>query len=119
MGIITTISYSTINNKEPLTEWLMTLDTTSKVVITKRLERLENGNFGDCEPVGGGVFELRIHYGPGFRVYFGKQSKTIVILLMGGDKRTQERDIVKAKHYWLDYKELLHGKNKRSTNKKI
>ena len=114
---IITITYSTPNNKEPLTEWLMTLDITPRVMIAKRLERLSNGNFGDCEPVGEGVFELRIHYGPGFRIYFGKQGKTVVILLMGGDKGTQKHDIAKAKQYWLDYKGQLHDKNKR--NKKI
>lgn len=119
MGIITLITYSTLNNKEPLTEWLIALDATSKAVVIKRVERLEKGNFGDCEPVGDGVFELRIHYGPGFRVYFGKQGQTAVILLMGGDKGTQNRDIEKSKQYWLDYKERAHDKNKRNAKKKI
>lgn len=119
MGIIKTITYATANHKEPLTEWLIALDMASKVVVTKRLERLEDGNFGDCEPVGDGVFELRIHYGPGFRVYFGKRNRTVIILLMGGDKGTQGRDIVKSKQYWLDYKEIEYGKEKRSTKKKI
>lgn len=119
MDTIKIITYSTASKKEPLTEWLIALDVTSRVIITKRLERLINGNFGDCDSVGNEVFELRIHYGPGFRVYFGKQDNAIVILLLGGDKKTQNRDIVKAKQYWLDYKETVHGKNKRTTKKKI
>ena len=70
-----------------------------------RLDRLEGGNFGDCQSVGSGVFELRLHFGPGYRVYFGEVDRTIVLLLCGGDKSTQTRDIQRAKTYWLEYKE--------------
>lgn len=119
MNKILVVTYATPNNKEPLTEWLLSLDDTTEYIITQRLNRLEGGNFGDYKSVGDGVFEIRINYGPGYRVYFGKQGNTIVILLMGGDKGTQKRDIDKAKRYWLNYKELEHGKNKRTSTKKI
>jgi putative addiction module killer protein len=61
-------------------------------------------NLGDCQSVGNGVFELRIDYGSGFRIYFGQIGMTIVILICGGDKNTQDRDIRQAKEYWTDYR---------------
>lgn len=73
--------------------------------MRKRLERLGSGNFGDCRSVGDGVFELRIHIGAGYRVYFGEVDRTIVLLFCGGDKSTQTRDIQRAKTYWLEHKE--------------
>jgi putative addiction module killer protein len=71
--------------------------------IRVRLNRLRLGNFGDCKPVGEGVIELRMPIGPGYRVYLGQDGDTLVILLCGGDKQTQVRDIVKAKEYWAAY----------------
>ena len=70
-----------------------------------RLKRLEAGIFGDCEPVGDGVLELREHLGPGYRVYFARHGRMVVILLCGGTKRTQAADIRLAKTYWLDWKQ--------------
>ncbi|MCL1468331.1 type II toxin-antitoxin system RelE/ParE family toxin [Argonema galeatum] len=66
-------------------------------------ERVELGNFGDCRSVGEGISELRINYGPGYRIYFGQLGTTIVLLLCGGDKSTQQEDITKAKEYWEEY----------------
>ena len=69
-----------------------------------RLERIKLGNLGDFRSVGEGVCELRIDYGPGYRIYFGQIGNIIVILLLGGDKSTQNRDIRKAIEYWKDYR---------------
>jgi putative addiction module killer protein len=74
-------------------------------LIFARLDRLCYGNAGDVEPVGEGISELRIHYGPGYRVYFQRRGNTLIVLLCGGDKSTQAKDIKRAKHLaenWSD-----------------
>jgi len=77
--------------------WLTKLkDQVGKAKIVLRLDRAANGNFGDCEPVGQGVSEMRIHYGPGYRVYFTRFGEIVYLLLLGGDKSTQKRDIKRA-----------------------
>jgi putative addiction module killer protein len=97
--------YQTKEGKEPITEWLQSLrDKQAQAKIRIRLKRLEVGNFGDCDPVGEGVHELREHLGSGHRVYFGYRGKTVVILLCGGSKKTQPADIKTAKEYWEDWK---------------
>jgi putative addiction module killer protein len=79
-------------------EWLGSLrDRRAMAKVLDRLKRASNGNFGDCKSVKGGVSEMRIDYGPGYRVYFFQQGKELVILLCGGDKRTQDADIAQAK----------------------
>jgi putative addiction module killer protein len=78
--------------------WLDSLsDRRAMTRIIDRLKRASNGNFGDVKPVGSGVSELRIDYGPGYRVYFFRRGKELVILVCGGDKKTQDADIAKAK----------------------
>lgn len=78
-------------------EWLRQLrDVRGKARILARLDAAELGNFGDCEPVGEGVSEMRIHTGPGYRVYFTRQGKVVYLLLLGGDKSTQKRDVRRA-----------------------
>jgi putative addiction module killer protein len=72
--------------------------------VLARLARVRQGNPGDCKPVGEGVSELRVDYGPGYRVYFGQKGRTLVVLLCGGDKRTQDRDIRLAKQFWQEFK---------------
>ena len=87
---------SEVRKTEIYAKWLDGLrDTRARVLV--RVERLATGNPGDVRPVGEGVSELRIDYGPGYRVYFKQQSRTIVVLLAGGDKRTQSRDIETAR----------------------
>ena len=99
-------AYRTQNGREPFTEWLRSLrDQRTRDRIRKRLERLGDGNFGDCRSVGDGVFELRVHFGAGYRVYFSEMDRTIVLLLCGGDKSSQAEDIQRAKTYWLKHKE--------------
>jgi putative addiction module killer protein len=78
--------------------WLKSLrDRTARLRIGVRLERLQDGNAGDAKPVGSGISELRINYGPGYRVYLTQRGEEIIILLCGGDKSTQAKDIAKAK----------------------
>ncbi len=77
--------------------WLSKLkDARGKARIVERIRSAERGNFGDCEPVGNGVVEMRIHFGPGYRVYFTRASEVVYVLLCGGTKRGQQRDIAKA-----------------------
>jgi putative addiction module killer protein len=100
------LAYRTREGRTPLNEWLDELDDQNIVArVLARLARVRRGNLGDCKSVGEGVSELRVDYGPGYRVYFAQKGQTLVILLCGGDKRTQEKDIQRAKQYWHDYKQ--------------
>ena len=93
------------DGRVPFEEWLDDLNDKKAVArILARLARVRQGNPGDCKSVGEGVSELRVDYGPGYRVYFGQDGRTLVVLLCGGDKRTQDRDIRLAKQYWREYK---------------
>lgn len=97
--------YQTAEGRKPLAEWLDGLrDRLARARIVGRLERLGLGVRGDWKSVGGGVCELRIDHGPGYRVYFGQDGDTLILLLCGGDKRTQAKDIEQAHGYWKDYK---------------
>ena len=96
--------YLTEHGRAPFTEWLTALrDSRARAKIRVRLDRVSLGNLGDYHSVGEGVQELRIDYGPGYRVYFGQEGTTIVLLLCGGDKSTQTRDIETAQIYWKEY----------------
>ncbi|MGO4872998.1 MAG: type II toxin-antitoxin system RelE/ParE family toxin [Roseiarcus sp.] len=89
-------------------DWLDSLtDERASERIAQRLVRLQAGLFGDVRSVGGGVSELRVDYGPGYRVYFARRGRTIVVLLCGGDKRTQARDIKAAKVMAAEIKDLM------------
>src|SRR3990167_4010916 len=96
----------TDNEKSSYLEWEKKLDISTRAVIRSRINRVRLGNFGDCHSIKGvsALYELRIHLGPGYRIYFGKTKDMVVIILCGGDKRSQERDINKAKEYWQLYK---------------
>lgn len=97
--------YQREDGSEPFSDWINALrDKTAAARIRVRLLRVEAGNFGDCEPVGDGVTELRVHVGPGYRVYFGRHGKTVVLLLCGGDKASQSSDIRQAKALWAEWK---------------
>lgn len=97
--------YQAKNGREPFNDWLDTIrDLRTQDRIQSRLARLEDGNFGDCQSIGNGVYELRLHFGAGYRVYFGRIDKTFLLLLCGGDKTSQKRDIERAKTFWLEYK---------------
>jgi putative addiction module killer protein len=97
-------NYQTADGKNLFSEWLNSLrDSRAKAKIRAKLNQVRLGNLGDCSFVGEGVCELRIDYGPGYRIYFVQIGPIIVLLLCGGDKSTQEQDIRKAIKYWRDY----------------
>jgi putative addiction module killer protein len=98
-------TYETIDGQVPLNEWLGSLrDRKGRSVIRTRISRLQLGLFGDVKSVGEGVNELRISFGPGYRIYYALEGKTVILLLCGGDKSTQNKDIKQAKEYWTDYR---------------
>ena len=101
--------YETPGGKTPFSDWLRSLkDRTAASRIRRRLNRLELGNLGASRPVGQGVCELKLDFGPGYRIYLGQYGETIIILLCGGDKSTQEEDIRLAKTYWEDFRRRNH-----------
>lgn len=96
--------YRTSDGVVPFSEWFENLgDIRTQQRVDARLARVRLGNLGDAKAVGGGVYELRLDFGPGYRIYFGQEGRTIVILLCGGDKSSQQRDIKRAKQFWLNY----------------
>lgn len=99
------LRYQREDGRVPFTEWLLALrDKIAQARIRVRLRQVQAGNFGDCEPVGEGVAELRVHVGAGYRVYFGRHGKTVVLLLCGGDKSSQAADTKRAKALWSEWK---------------
>ena len=100
------LRYQRDDGREPFTEWLADIrDKVAQARIRVRLRQLQAGNFGDSEPVGEGVIELRVHVGAGYRVYCAKHGKAVVLLLCGGDKGTQMADIKRAKVLWSEWKQ--------------
>lgn len=98
--------FRTQKGKQPFKNWYDGLkDKTVQIRIRKRLRQISLGNFGDSKSVGCGVYELRFFFGKGYRIYYAKENEVIVLLLCGGDKSNQQKDIDKAKTYWKDYKE--------------
>ncbi len=95
--------YETADGKLPFREWLATLDRAVRARIQARVVRFESGNFGDHRSVGGGVQEARVMFGAGYRIYFGQDGATLVLLLVGGTKATQAHDIRRAQEYWREY----------------
>lgn len=92
------------DGKSPFEEWFSGLDAAAAAKVSVALARLEQGNLSNVKAVGEGVLEYRIDWGPGYRVYFGRAGETLVVLLTGGTKRRQQRDIDAAKTNWTDYK---------------
>ena len=98
------LHYLTRNEKDVFMEWRLQLrDTKAKIAVDRRINRMELGNFGDHRFCRDGVWELRIDTGPGFRVYYAIAETQVVLLLCGGDKRTQDADIDRACTYWQDW----------------
>ena len=88
----------------PFHKWFANLDAAVRARILRQLNRMEEGNFGDSKSVGDGVQELRMHFGAGYRIYYGRDGDTIIILLGGGSKRKQSSDIAAAKNRWAEYR---------------
>ncbi len=98
--------YTTREEKKPFKAWLEGLkDVTGRAKIRVRLDRARLGNLGDYRSVSEGVHELRVDYGPGYRIYFAIEGKSLLLLLLGGDKSRQQRDIAIAREYWRDHQE--------------
>lgn len=106
------VFYKTQDGKEPFAEWIDSLKDARIAALTQtRIGRVRLGNFGDFKAVGRGVYELRIHISPGYRIYFGRIGNRIVVLLCGGTKASQRKDILKAYEYFDDYKEATREGN--------
>ena len=102
---LTVREYETADGEIPFRQWLATLDRSVRARIQARVLRFEAGNLGDHKSVGGGVLEARIMTGSGYRIYFGRDGASLVLLLAGGTKASQVKDIRRAREYWGDYLE--------------
>jgi len=102
--------YLTPKGDSPFGAWFDDLDAQAAAKVAVALARIGGGNLSNVKGVGSGVFEFKIDFGPGYRIYFGKDGATIVILLAGGTKKRQQRDIEDAQARWQDYKDRKKGK---------
>jgi putative addiction module killer protein len=100
---LTIREFLTAEGGSPFRDWVENLDVTAKARVQARVLRLETGNLGDCRAVGGGIWEARLMFGPGYRIYFGREGPSIILLLLGGDKASQRKDIRDARRYWKEY----------------
>lgn len=99
------VNYQTVTGFEPYADFVRNLaDLRGAAMIRTRVERAQLGNLGDHRGVGGGIIEMRIHFGPGYRVYLGFHGEEIIVLLCAGDKSSQDGDIKQAMNYWGDYR---------------
>jgi putative addiction module killer protein len=97
----------------PFRDWLSDLDTTTRARVQARILRFETGNLGDHKDVGGGVWEARFDFGSGYRLYFGRIGREVILLLLGGDKKSRRKDIKRAREFWSEYlKEMRDGKTR-------
>ena len=103
--MIRVVHYVTAEGFDPFDRWLRRQNTEVRARVQTRIDRIEIGNFGDRHSVGRGVSELRLDFGPGYRVYYGRDGAYVVVLLGGGDKRRQRRDIQQAQAHWYDYQQ--------------
>ncbi len=96
--------YVDAHGKIPYRDWIVQLDTTTRVRVVTAVLRVEQGNFAAAKSVGSGVSELRLDFGPGYRIYFGRDGERLVVLLGGGSKKRQQADIAAAHALWIEYK---------------
>ena len=97
--------YVATDGRQPFAEWFAHLEPIARAKVTRATARMEQGNLSNVKAVGEGVLEYRIDFGPGYRVYFGRDGEALIVLLVGGTKQRQQRDIDAAHAYWRDYKE--------------
>jgi putative addiction module killer protein len=102
---LTVRQYVAADGKRPFREWVRSLTKAVGARIQLRVQRFELGNLGDHKNVGEGVWETRVMFGPGYRIYFGKDGDSIIVLLVGGDKGSQAKDIARARAFWRGYLE--------------
>jgi putative addiction module killer protein len=102
--------YVAAGGEQPFADWFADMEPVARAKVTRAIARLEQGNLSNVKSVGEGVLECRIDFGPGYRVYFGRDGEALVILLAGGTKKRQQRDIDSARAYWRDYKQGKRGR---------
>ena len=102
--IIESVQYERKGGKRPFDEWLKSLNVQARVRVEVAISRLEEGNFSNVNSLKEGVSECKVHFGPGYRIYFGMDGEKLVILLGGGTKKRQRRDIEVVKRLWKEYK---------------
>ena len=103
--------YVTEDGTSPFGVWFASLNPVAAAKVVVALNRIERGAISNVKPVGEGVSEYRIDFGPGYRIYFGMDGASLIILLIGGAKKRQQRDIAAAKRFWADYKARKKGKS--------
>jgi putative addiction module killer protein len=108
------VEYVDRAGRSPFREWLDGLDLPVRARVQARIFRIESGNLGKTKALAGGVHELKLDFGPGYRVYFAVEGRRLVVLLIGGDKKTQNHDIRQAKEYWADWQEEERSGKKKS-----
>src|SRR5712692_3836352 len=102
--LVEILEYLDWNDRSPYAEWFEDLSAPAAAKVAVAITRMAMGNFSNVKGVGGGVYECRVNFGPGFRIYLGKDGERLVILLAGGTKKRQQKDIEDAKARWQDYK---------------
>jgi|HubBroStandDraft_5_1064220.scaffolds.fasta_scaffold127887_2 putative addiction module killer protein len=112
------LEYNDTNGRSPYKDWFDGLDAQAAAKVAVAVTRMSLGNLSNVKPVGEGVLEFRIDFGPGYRIYFGRDGSEIIILLGGGSKKSQQRDIGTAKTRWADYKARIAALKKKAGTKK-
>jgi len=102
--------YVAADGSPPFAEWFADVEPVARAKVARAITRMEQGNLSNVKPVSEGVLEYRLDFGPGYRVYFGRDGDVLVILLTGGTKKRQQRDIEDAQTYWQDYKDRKRGR---------
>ena len=102
--------YTQVDGKSPFNKWFDELNSFAAAKVTVAIKKMEYGNFSNSKALGAGIWENKIDFGPGYRVYYGKEGDEIIILLAGGTKKRQQRDIEVAKELWAEYKRRKRGR---------